>query len=379
MAARLILPAGEDAEAWREAFQLAGVDVEPTGPPIEIVVHSRGWLLRVYADDAIREVPVEAAVDEAGREQIAILAMSLLVPGVVEVGPEVGADSGARVEREVEVEVEHEVETKHEVEVEHEREVEVEVEREVEVEHEVEREVEVEVEVEDEREVAVVARPPRREPKPERTKPERTKPERTKPERTKPERAKPERARPTPPARARAAAPPTASPWFLGSPALLVHADHLPTLALSAGAGAEFGSGLRPALLFTGVFPAAVSGFDEDGATRRIASLGARFALAWVPLKPAGPLVGAAVGVDVRRFGQDGAPVAWVTVPALEITGGAALRPRPGVAIEPFATLRVDLRPLPMDVGGGQARDLVPAALLVGVRIGLGGTPDEKN
>jgi len=373
MTARLILPAGEPHDAWAEAFSLAGIDVSDAGPPVEIVVYSGGWLLRVYADDDVREVPVEAATDAAGRERVAILAMSLLMPGrsvdvpAPEPTPAVSSTSSSSErdrerDRGVEVEPDREVEGDREVELD--REVEGEVDREVEPDREVVAEVDREVEIDPE---PARARPPERDR-------EREPPTRRAERRTREPRSRPERPRRPPPE------PPRAAPRLLAAPALAVHFDHLPTLALAAGGGIEFGSGLRVGLQFTGALPAVLGGFEEDGATRRVAGLGARLSISWNAQQRVAPLVGLALGLDVRRFGQDSATIAWVSVPNLEIFGGPSIRVSPTFALEPFVAARIDLRQIPLDVDGDQERNLLPIGVLVGLQVALGaevpGTPD---
>jgi hypothetical protein len=97
--------------------------------------------------------------------------------------------------------------------------------------------------------------------------------------------------------------------------------------------------------------------------------------LQWVPLERLSPVVGAALGIDVHGFSQDGTSVATLLVPALEVTGGLSWSPVPALAIEPIATLRLGLRPVPMDIDGGQVVTLFPAAFLAGVRFVLSPAP----
>jgi len=359
VATGVLLPEGEAAADWEEAFALAGVTLATAGEPqVELIDRGEQWLLRVHAPDGLREVPVPAPADATARAQIAILSMSLLMPGPADPAPEPAPPSAdpppPAVEREpVSAPV---------------RSSSGDSRGDGATEEESER-VPVYLpalkqggsgdgadsqddEPEDERdETATRPTPPR-------------------------ERAS---APPKPPRQARTrttrAAPLVLHPFFVGASTVQFHRDHLPALHLLGGGGLWLTPEVRLGLAFVGGFPTGMTLFEDDGATRRVTSLGGRAAFTWTPASPVSPLVRMSFGADVRSFSQDGVKVADVTVPVIEIGGGGSFSPTPGLRIEPLAELRLDLRQIPVDVGGAQEHDLLPFSLLAGLSISLGPPP----
>ena len=79
----LALPEGEDPAAWRSAAELAGLELGPAGegPWARLEPGGSGWVLVVEdRSGALRRVEVEAAATGAEREELALLASSLLTP-----------------------------------------------------------------------------------------------------------------------------------------------------------------------------------------------------------------------------------------------------------------------------------------------------------
>ena len=179
-------------------------------------------------------------------------------------------------------------------------------------------------------------------------------------------------------AEARANLPPAPPPLLLAAPAVHLHRDAVPALTTSAGVAAPLLSDrLRVGLAFAFTTPARMTQFADDGAVRRSSALGFRGLVAWRPLsRPVSPLFSLSAGADVLRFTQDGEPVADVTVPTFELSGGASLAPLPQLALEPFVGLRVHARRVPLDVEGTQATTLLPVAFVGGVQLAV--TPSQQ-
>lgn len=77
------LPAGESVEAWAEAIALAGLSVGTPGegPWVEILASGGQWIVRVEDRDGVmREAPVPAPRTAQDREDVALLAASMLQP-----------------------------------------------------------------------------------------------------------------------------------------------------------------------------------------------------------------------------------------------------------------------------------------------------------
>ncbi len=76
-----LLPPGEDPRLWLPAFELG--DFEPGGPEstVELVAGSQMWELRIHdGRGGVRSATVPAPVDMRGREDVILLASSLLRP-----------------------------------------------------------------------------------------------------------------------------------------------------------------------------------------------------------------------------------------------------------------------------------------------------------
>ncbi|MCP4871425.1 MAG: hypothetical protein GY898_22165 [Proteobacteria bacterium] len=365
---RLVLPAGELVGEWEEAFALAGLPLSAHGSVVEIVQTANGWLLRVHAADGDREAPIAIATNAAEREEVAILAMSLMVGGTPSPVPEPepvpdrkpapdpeprkpspppSPDPAPEPSAVPEPEPTPDPEPAPDPEAEALARAEAAAAREArrEADAAAAREAEAERERRAREQEREAARRAAREY---------------------------DEARARERAAARASAPGPAPGAAVIEGTVLVHRDSNPGFSFAVGGVAQVRRPVRIGGTFNACLPSALTGFVDDGAIRRAGALGARFTVDWVPLSVVSPVIGGAVGFDVLRFTQDGEPIAHVVAPMLDVHGGISFDPLYPVAIEPIARLRVTLREVPMDVGGGQSTTLLPVAFLGGVRVVFG-------